>query len=29
MALLEEEPEFDIFEDNMRIFSNSNISSPH
>jgi glucose-1-phosphate adenylyltransferase len=29
MALLEEDPEFDIFEDNMRIFSNSNISSPH
>jgi glucose-1-phosphate adenylyltransferase len=29
MALLEENPDFDIFEDDMRIFSNSNISSPH
>jgi glucose-1-phosphate adenylyltransferase len=29
MALLEENPEFNIFEDDMRIFSNSNISSPH
>ena len=29
MALLEEHPEFDIFEDDMRIFSNSNISPPH
>ena len=29
MALLEENPEFDIFEDDMRIFSNSNISPPH
>lgn len=29
MDLLEEEPEFNIFEDNMRIFSNSNVSAPH
>ena len=29
MALLEANPEFDIFEDDMRIFSNSNISPPH
>ena len=29
MALLEENPEFDIFEDNMRIFSNSNVEPPH
>ena len=29
MALLEENPEFDIFEDDMRIFSNSNISPTH
>lgn len=29
MALLEENCEFDIFEDRMRIFSNSNISPPH
>lgn len=29
MALLEENPEFNIFEENMRIFSNANISPPH
>ncbi len=29
MDLLEENPEFNIFEDNMRIFSNSNVSAPH
>ena len=29
MALLEENPEFNIFEDNMRIFSNSNVEPPH
>ncbi|MGE4483629.1 MAG: glucose-1-phosphate adenylyltransferase [Oscillospiraceae bacterium] len=29
MKLLDEEPEFNIFEDKMRIFSNSNISPPH
>lgn len=29
MALLEEKPEFNIFEDDMRIFSNANISPPH
>lgn len=29
MELLEEDPEFNIFEDDMRIFSNSNISPPH
>ena len=29
MELLEENPEFNIFDDNMRIFSNSNVSAPH
>ncbi len=29
MELLEENPEFNIFEEDMRIFSNSNISPPH
>ena len=29
MDLLEENPEFNIFEDDMRIFSNSNVSPPH
>lgn len=29
MDLLNEDPEFNIFEDDMRIFSNSNISPPH
>lgn len=29
MELLEEEPEFNIFDDDMRIFSNSNVSAPH
>jgi len=29
MDLLEDEPEFNIFEDDMRIFSNSNMSPPH
>ena len=29
MALLEDDPEFDIFDDDMKIFSNDNISPPH
>ena len=29
MALLEDQPDFNIFEDDMRIFSNANISPPH
>ncbi len=29
MALLKDNPEFNIFEDNMRIFSNSNVEPPH
>lgn len=29
MALLEDQPEFDIFHDGMRLFSNSNVSPPH
>ncbi len=29
MDLLKDNPPFDIFEDNLRIFSNSNISGPH